>query len=335
MLISASIFSDKTRDIADLIGEIQESTADMIHFDFPVNTAPDFELLSQLRKKSRLPFDGHLIHKQPEQFLPQLEKLGFDQIAIQAELLSEDLLSESYVEKYNMRVGLAIQAKEGFEQYIEKLDQFDYALVMATIPGVSGMKFQESAYEVIQSVKKHYPQMPIEVDGGVNEEISKKLLELKVDIAVSGSSLINTQPMKAELAKLVGRESRHFFKKILIPAARSPKVFLDTDFQGLIETIDFYKLGGAMVTDETERLLGIITNGDLRHMISQYREGIFQMKVEEFYNKNPRCLYVDMDQREVLQMVTSIPHYLSLIPVLDRSNKIVGSTSSDQVIRCR
>ena len=333
MQVSASIFSDKTRSVDELVREIQEASTDMIHFDFPMNTTPDFDLLRSLRPKTRLPFDGHLIHPDPVPFLQQLEQIGFDQTAIQAELMTSEDLNLPHKEKYLMKVGLALQVTEGFQKYLDYIPNYDFVLVMATVPGVSGMKFQASAYEVIDVVRKKYPHIPIEVDGGVNEEIAQILSGLKVDIVVSGSSLLNANPIKSQLAKLVGKKNPNFLKKILIPKARTPIARLDDDFESLIQTIGFYRLGGTLVADANNKLLGVITNGDLRGSIAKYKKDIFSIKVKDILNTKPTSLYSDMGQEEIVGIISSVPHYFSIIPILDRDQVIVGSTSSDRVIR--
>jgi len=57
---------------------------------------------------------------------------------------------------------------EVFDDY----PQFDFILIMATVPGQSGGVFDKINFEKIRKFRKQYPIKSIHVDGGVNGEVS-------------------------------------------------------------------------------------------------------------------------------------------------------------------
>lgn len=69
-----------------------------------------------------------------------------------------------------------------------------------------------------------------------------------------------------------------------------PKVSPDTPLpQALIE-ISAKRLGVTLVTDSSSRMLGILTDGDIRRGLGKWGKGFFDMKAQEAMTENPRTI---------------------------------------------
>ena len=86
------------------------------------------------------------------------------------------------------------------------LKYIDYILVMSVEPGFGGQTFEMGVLEKIEDVKKLLHEMdmdiPIAVDGGINEENAQYLKQLGVDIIIVGSALFAQKDLAKAVEKL-------------------------------------------------------------------------------------------------------------------------------------
>ena len=77
---------------------------------------------------------------------------------------------------------------------------------MSVKPGKGGQVFNDSALTKISTLRKEIDRNNlktlIEVDGGINQETAKFVIEAGVDILVSGSYLFNFEDMKKGIETL-------------------------------------------------------------------------------------------------------------------------------------
>jgi dTDP-glucose pyrophosphorylase len=84
-----------------------------------------------------------------------------------------------------------------------------------------------------------------------------------------------------------------------------------------------------LVTDAKEKLLGTLTDGDIRRAILKGKT--VNNKIEDAYNKNPHYFFTDNFSIEKAKPLL-ISEKLELIPILDRKRKIVDCVSYDTLI---
>lgn len=334
MQVSASLFSNRSdRSNADILKEMENAGVDMVHFDFTDTRAIDDAFLREVRSLSILPFDAHITRSDALEDLGRFETLGFDQCAVEAELLAQEKLNSFNSEKFNMKVGLAFEVCSQPEDYIPLLDRYDYALVMATKAGVSGMKFHANTFEIIREVQTRFPGLPIEVDGGVKEEQLPELQKLNVDIIVSGSGLLSHPSIRGGMASLKQSQSRLRKKNILTPLARCPVITQDTPFESILATITRYKKGGCMVLDAEQKLCGVIVDGDLRRAMQNIGKEIFDKNAHDLMNADPIFLEWGSPSSEILSIIERAKHTLSIIPILSTNGTVLGCTSSTKIVK--
>jgi len=101
-----------------------------------------------------------------------------------------------------------------------------------------------------------------------------------------------------------------------------PVVFLDRPMTKAVVEISSKRLGVTTVTDKDNRLLGIITDGDLRRGIEKWGKAFFDMKVEEVMTKNPKVI----GEEELAVKALSIMEQYSItsLVVPDDNGKIKG-----------
>ncbi|AZL15047.1 ribulose-phosphate 3-epimerase [Rickettsiales endosymbiont of Stachyamoeba lipophora] len=198
--VSASILSCDFSNLQSEISKIAQSTADYLHLDvmdgnFVPNITLGAEIIKQIRPYSTLPFDTHLMINNPEQHIAAFAQAGSDIITIHQEAVIHLDSAITQIKSFGKKAGVSIvpTTHESNLEYI--LEKIDLILVMTVNPGFGGQKFLTSQLKKIEQVRKMIdkinPQALLEVDGGINEQTAKLVIEAGADVLVSGSYLFN------------------------------------------------------------------------------------------------------------------------------------------------
>ncbi|OGL77586.1 hypothetical protein A3E97_04895 [Candidatus Uhrbacteria bacterium RIFCSPHIGHO2_12_FULL_47_12] len=102
-----------------------------------------------------------------------------------------------------LEVGVAINPETPIKEIEEVLHTIDQLTVMGVHPGSMGQPFEGDAIlDKIKLTKHHRPDLCIEIDGGVTEQLIPSLLQAGVDRIVSGSVLFKSSNPAATLKQL-------------------------------------------------------------------------------------------------------------------------------------
>jgi len=207
MKISASIYSDKDREIIDTISDLVAHQVDLLHVDCNDDLSV-FEDIKDIRKWCDLPIDLHIITETPEKYYELLRRNPVEYVTFQFEELPKNTIIPNDIPGEK---GLGIvtpTAVDVFEEY----KAFDFILMMATVPGQSGGKFDPLNFSKIREFKRKFPDKNVHVDGGVNGEVSFILRNMGVRASVSGSFLFKATSVGQALMDLTKREIESSFK---------------------------------------------------------------------------------------------------------------------------
>ena len=179
--------------------------ADMYHLDvmdgkFTKYKTIDYEYFEQLREKSPLLFDAHLMIEKPAKTIKKYLKSPVNIITVHYESFEqpEELIRVlKQIKKADKMVGLAID----IDTKIDVIDQFmkylDLVLIMSVKAGKGGQTFNNSALKKIKYVRKLNPEILIEVDGGINADVAQSCIRAGADILVAGSYIYNNDAYEA------------------------------------------------------------------------------------------------------------------------------------------
>ena len=205
--ISPSILS---ADFSILKEEIQKlDEADYIHIDvmdgnFVPNLTFGPKLIKDIRKYTDKVFDVHLMVNNPENYVDSMADAGADIITIHYESCIHVDRVITRIKDKGLKAGLTLvpSTNENVLQYL--LDKLDLILVMSVNPGFGGQKFLYSQLDKIRNIKKMIGNrnIEIEVDGGINEETYKQVVEAGADVLVAGSYVFNSNDYNEAIRKL-------------------------------------------------------------------------------------------------------------------------------------
>ncbi|KAK5144175.1 RIBULOSE-phosphate 3-epimerase [Rachicladosporium monterosium] len=109
-----------------------------------------------------------------------------------------------------MRAGVAIKPKTDVSVLYDLLDNSNkdevpdaqMALVMTVEPGFGGQKFMPDMMPKVEALRKRYPNLNIEVDGGLSEKTIDTAANAGANVIVAGSAVFGAQDPADVIAKL-------------------------------------------------------------------------------------------------------------------------------------
>lgn len=321
MKISGSIYSDKNRELKETITDLQAHQVDMLHVDCNDDVSV-FKDIKQIRTWCDLPIDLHIITETPEKYFGLLRETPVEFVTFQYEQLKEKLVIPADIKGEK---GLGIITPTSIDVFDAYAD-FDFILMMATIPGQSGGVFAPENFQKINHFKKKYPSKNVHVDGGVNGEVSFILRNMGVHASVSGSFLFKNVSIGQALMDLTRRAIKSQFKvrDFMIPIQECPLVQYDSmTFKSVLESIDAGKQGFTLV-EENNQFKGIISNADVRKALIRNFNDLQQVDAQKMVNEHPVIISADANVTEMLNVVRSKSFPVMYMPVVNGGNKVEG-----------
>lgn len=211
VMIAPSILSADFSNLESEIKALELAGADMIHIDimdghFVPNLTFGPLVIKALRKHSKLPFDVHLMIKEPERVIHDYVEAGSDIITIHHEATIHIDRTLDIIRNLGIKAGISLipSTPPGAVDYI--LDRLDLILVMTVNPGFAGQSFLKSQLDKISliadKIQKSDNKILLSVDGGINEKEAKACVNAGSDILVSGSFIFQGASYKEQITKL-------------------------------------------------------------------------------------------------------------------------------------
>jgi ribulose-phosphate 3-epimerase len=210
--ISASILN---ADFANLGEEVRRAVAggvDSIHLDvmdghFVPNITLGPVVVEALRPESTVPFHSHLMIDQPLRYVDEFTRAGSDLIVFHVEAEGDPRETIRRIHGIGRQAGLALNPETPGEVAEPYLDEIDLLLVMTVHPGFGGQDFITDVLPKIGGLRaealRRGLDLPIGVDGGVNDETIGSAYAAGGDILIVGSGLYrhpgDLGPVVAEL----------------------------------------------------------------------------------------------------------------------------------------
>ena len=208
--IAPSILSADFSRLGEEVRRVEREGADWVHVDvmdgvFVPNITIGPVVVQHLRSHTALPFDVHLMIKEPEKYVEAFAKAGADLITIHVEASRKVPETLDRIHALGKKAGLSLNPETPFDHVVPYLDKVDLLLVMTVHPGFGGQSFMSECVPKIALARRYFDSIgskaEVEVDGGIHYETGKLCVEEGATVLAAGSSLFKAPDMGKEMRK--------------------------------------------------------------------------------------------------------------------------------------
>ncbi|MEY4521639.1 MAG: hypothetical protein RIT10_824 [Bacteroidota bacterium] len=201
-IISPSMLSCDFANIQRDVEMINASSADWFHIDvmdgvFVPNISFGFPVLSAMKKHATKPMDVHIMIENPDAYIQDFKNAGADILTVHIEACRHLHRTIQAIKAAGMKAGVALNPHTPVSLISDVIADLDLVLIMSVNPGFGGQKFIDHAVEKVKQtrslIQATNSSALIEVDGGVNLETGKRLVDAGANALVAGSFVFNAE----------------------------------------------------------------------------------------------------------------------------------------------
>ena len=213
--IGPSVLSADFLKLGEQLAELDAGGADYIHFDvmdgrFVPNISIGLPVLEATKTGTKLPVDVHLMIVEPDKWVEEFANQGADRITFHVEATPHMHRVVQTIEAKGKVPGVSINPATPVGALEEILPYLGQVLIMTVNPGFGGQSFIETSLEKIRRMREMIdrvnPDCRLQVDGGINEETIRAVVDAGADMIVAGSAVFAAGKTPAE--NLAGLRAR-------------------------------------------------------------------------------------------------------------------------------
>lgn len=210
-LIAPSLLSADFGHLAQDIEMINRSETDWLHLDimdgvFVPNISFGFPVLKYVAELCQKPLDVHLMIVQPEKFIPEVKALGTMMMNVHYEACTHLHRVVGAIHDAGMKAGVTLNPSTPVCLLQDIICDVDMVLLMSVNPGFGGQKFIEHTIDKVRELRELIERTGskalIQVDGGVNLDTGRRLVEAGADVLVAGNSVFKAADPVAMIHEL-------------------------------------------------------------------------------------------------------------------------------------
>ena len=199
--IAPSILAANFINLQQDIQMINNSEAEFIHCDimdgvFVPNISFGLPVVEQVKKIARKPLDVHLMIVNPDKYIQAFAEAGASWLTVHYETCPHLHRTVTAIKEQGVKASVCLNPHTPVHLLTDIISELDMVLLMSVNPGFGGQKFIHHTYKKVRQLKElineNNSDCLIEVDGGVNYETGKLLMDAGADVLVAGSFVFNS-----------------------------------------------------------------------------------------------------------------------------------------------
>lgn len=199
--IAPSLLAVNFLHLQQQVEMINESEADWLHMDimdgvFVPNISFGFPILEAVKPICKKPMDVHLMIVEPQKFVREVAAAGAYMMNVHYEACTHLHRTVAEIKENGMKAAVTLNPHTPISLLEDILQDLDMVLLMSVNPGFGGQRFIEHSVEKTARLKEMILRKGsntwIELDGGVNKETGKRLLDAGADVLVAGNFVFHS-----------------------------------------------------------------------------------------------------------------------------------------------